>query len=75
MLRYFGWTRNGSVATPFILFSSTVASSAIDDDVAVPERFGQNEVLADRNEERTRNKHSSAPKMYLNDPQWNHVYF
>ena len=53
MLCCFGRTRNGYVATQFILLSSTAESSAISGYVVVPERFGQNEEPASRNEERT----------------------
>ena len=40
---------------PFILRSSTAASIATGDYVTVPERFGENEEPASRNEERTKN--------------------
>ena len=55
-LCHFGRTRNGYVATQFILLSSTVDSSATSGYAVVPERFGQNEVRASRNEERARKK-------------------
>ena len=58
----FGQTRNGSVATHFILLSSTATSSTTGDYAAVPERFGQNEEPASRIRQRARNKPSSAPK-------------
>ena len=64
MLCHFGHTRNGSIATHFILFSSTTMSSATGDLVAVPERFIQNEEPASGNEERTRNQPTPAPKLY-----------
>ena len=62
MLRQFGQTRNGYVATHFILFSSTAASSATSGYVVVPERFGQNEEPACSNEERTKKKPRFVPK-------------
>ena len=65
MLCHFGQTRNGSVATHFINFSSTETSSATSEYVAIPERFGSNEEPGNRIEERTRNKPNSAPKMCL----------
>ena len=63
MLRHFGQTQNGSVATHFIPFSNTTTSDATGDYVAVPERFARNEEPASRNKEQTRNKPTSAPKM------------
>ena len=71
---HFGQTRNGCIATYFIHFSSASTSSATGEYVAIQECFGQNAEPASRNEEPTRNKPSSAPKMYLNDAQSNHVY-
>ena len=53
--------RKGSVATHFILLSSTTASSARGGYVAVPERPSGNEEPISRNEEQTRN----APSFYL----------
>ena len=67
MLCQFGQTRNGYVATFFILLSSTAASSATSGYVVVPERFGQNEDPACSNEERTRKKPSFVPKVDLID--------
>ena len=58
MLCLFGRTRNGSVATHFILLNSTSTSSAISGYVGVLERFGPNEEPVTRNEERTRNEPS-----------------
>ena len=76
MLCPFCQTRNGSVTTHFILFSSTAMSSATGDYLVVPESFSQNEEQTSRNEkrasgneERTRKKPSSAPKMFLNAAQ------
>ena len=54
MLCQFGQTRNGYVATFFILLSSTAASSATSGYVVVPDHFGQNEELACSDEKRTR---------------------
>ena len=51
MLCYNGQLRNGSVATQFILFSSTAASSAIGGYVVVPERPSRNEEATSRNEQ------------------------
>ena len=59
----FGQTRNVYVATRFILFSSTAASSATSVYVVVPERFGQNEEPARSNEKRARKKPSFVPKV------------
>ena len=61
MLCHFGQTRNGSVAIHFILRGSTATSSATGDDVAVPERFGQNEKPAGSNNERTGKNPSFVP--------------
>ena len=55
-LCHFGRTRNGYVATQFILLSSTAESSASSRYVVVPERFGQNEERASRVEEQARKK-------------------
>ena len=57
------WPNNGSVGSNFILVSSTATSSATGANVAVPERFAQNEEPASKKNERARNKPSSAPKM------------
>ena len=59
MLCHFGQTRNGYVATYFILLSSTAASA--------PEHFGQNEEPAGSNEEQTKKKPSFVPKVDSND--------
>ena len=56
MLCQFGQTRNGYVATFFILLSSTATSSATRGYVVVPELFGQNEEPACSNEELTKEK-------------------
>ena len=60
---HFGQTRNGYVATYFILLSSTAASAATNGYVVVPELFGQNEEPAGSNEERTEKKPSFVPKV------------
>ena len=62
MLCHFGRTWNGSVPTHFILLSSTAMSSATGGYVVVPERFGQNEETASRNDERTRKRPSFVLK-------------
>ena len=67
MLRQFGQTRNGYVATYFILLRGTAESSATSGYVVIPERFGQNEEPACSNEERTRKKPSFVPKVDLID--------
>ena len=58
MLFHFGRTRNGYVATRFILFSSTADSSATSGNVVAPERSGQSEAWVGRNVERARKKPS-----------------
>ena len=65
MLCHSGRTRNGYVATYFILLSSTAVTSATSGDVVVPEHFGQNEEPAGSNEERTKTKDSFVPKVDL----------
>ena len=67
ILCHYGRTRNGYVATYFILLSSTAVSSATSGYVVVPEHFGQNEEPAASNEERTRKRPSFVPKVDLND--------
>jgi len=67
MLCQFGRTRNGYVATYFILLSGTAVSSATSSYVVVPENFGQNEEPACSNDERTRKKPSFVPKVDLID--------
>ena len=61
MLCHFGRTRNGSVATHFIFLSSTAESSVTSGYVVVPERFGQNEESATRNEEWTKEEPNFVP--------------
>ena len=56
----FGWTRKGYVATQFILHNSITDISATSGYVVVPERFGQNEEPASRNEERAKKKPRSV---------------
>ena len=67
MLCHFRQTRNGYVATYFILLSSTAASSATSGYVVVPEHVGQNEEPACINDERTRKKPTFASKVNLID--------
>ena len=62
-LCHFGGTRNGYVATHFILLKSTAESSATSGYVIVPEPFGQNAESANRNEERTVKKPSFVPSI------------
>ena len=69
MLCNFSYLRNRSVITHFINFSRTAISNATSDYVTAPERMGQNEVPASRNEERTENKSIPAPKIYLNEAE------
>ena len=64
MLCYDDQLRNDSVATHFILLSSTATSSATGGYVVVPERPRRKEKPT-RNEEQTRN----APSSYLALPQ------
>ena len=66
-LCHFGRTRNGYVATHFILLSSTAESSATSGYVVVLERFGQNEEPAGSNKERAKKKHALDPKVDLFD--------
>ena len=63
----FGRTRNGYVATHFILLSSTAENSATSGYVVVPERFGQNDEPPDSNKERAMKKPSLVPKGDLID--------
>ena len=69
MLCHFGQTRNGYVATYFILFSSTAASSATSRYVVVPGQIGQNEEPVSSNEERTKKKLSFVQK-WIYMTQW-----
>ena len=64
-LCHFGQTRNGYVATNFLLLSGTAESSATSGYVVLPERSGQNEETAGRNEERTRKKSGFFPEVDL----------
>ena len=57
-LCHFGRTRNGYVATHFILLSSTAESCATSGYAVFSERLGQTEEPASRNEERARKKPS-----------------
>ena len=69
-LCHFGWTRNGYVATQFILLSSTAATSGHD---IAPERFGQSEARAGRNVEQTKKKPSLFLAEDLSDAVCNHM--
>ena len=66
MLCQFGRTRNGYVATRFILFSSTAESSAASGYVVVPEPSGQSEAWAGKIVERARKKSSIVPNSEFN---------
>ena len=66
ILCHFGRTRNGYVATRFILLSSTAESSATGGNVVVPQRSGQSETRAGRNVERTMKKPSFVPNSRFN---------
>ena len=66
MLCHLGWTRNGYVATRFILLNRTAESSATSGYVVVPERSGQSEARASRNPEQTRKKPSFVPSSGFN---------
>ena len=66
MLCHFGRTRNGYVATRFILLNSTVESSVTSGYVIVPERSGHSEAWAGRNVERTGKKFSLVPNSGFN---------
>ena len=65
MLCYDGQLRNGSVATHFILLSSTATSSGTSEYVTLQERPSRNQEPTNRNEEQTRN----APSSYQVLPQ------
>ena len=65
MLCKFGKTRDGFVATHFILLSSTAESSATSGYVVVLERFGQNEESSGSNKERAKEKPSWVRKKDL----------
>ena len=75
MLCHFSSLGNSSVFIHFIPLSSTATSSASSEYGTVPESIGQIEEPARTNQEQTRNELSSAPKMYLNDAQWDHFGF
>ena len=65
-LCHFGRTRNGYVAIQFFLLSGSAECRATSGYVVVPERFGQNEEPASRNEERTKKKASFVPSSGYN---------
>ena len=82
-LCHFGKSRKGYVASHFILLKDTAESSATTGHVVVPERFGQNEEPACRNEERAKRKPSFVPssefdqcnlKTHLNMTFIHHLY-
>ena len=66
ILCHFGRTRNGYVATGFILLSSTAESSATSGYVVDPERSGQREASAGKNLERTKKKPNFVPSSGFN---------
>ena len=72
MLRLFEQTRNGYVATRWILLSSTAESSATSGYVVVPERSGQSEAWAARNVERTGKKRSFVSNSGFNRCSMSH---
>ena len=67
MLCLFQKTRSGSLATHFILISSTATSSAIGGYVVDPESFGQNEKAPSSNKERVGKSLVLIPKVDLPD--------
>ena len=72
-LCHFGRTRNGYVATHFILLSSTAESSTTSGYIVVPERFGENEEPASRNEERLGKSRVLFPAIDLVDAICKHM--
>ena len=72
-LCYFALTRNGYVATHFILLSSTAESKATSGYVVVPERYGQNEETACKTEERTEKILVLFPALYVIDAICKHM--
>ena len=72
-LSHFGRTRNGYVATRFILFSSTAESSATSGYVVASERSGQSEAWAGRGVERARKSLVLFPAVNLIDAKCNHM--
>ena len=62
---HFGRARNCYIATNFILLSSTMESKATNVYVVVPERFGQNEEPAGRNQERAKKNLVLFPAVIL----------
>ena len=61
MVFHLGRTRNGYIATRFILLGSTAENSATGGYVVAPERSGQSEAWAGGNVERTIKKPSFVP--------------
>ena len=70
---HFGRTRNGYVATRFILLGSTAQSSATSGYVVAPERSGQSEAWAGRNVERATKKPSLFPTADFTDAVYKHM--
>ena len=66
-LCHFVRTRNGYIATHFILRSSTAESSATSGYVVVPERFDQNKETANNNKERLGKNPRLVPKVDSTD--------
>ena len=62
-LFHFGRTRDVSVATRIILFTSTAESSATSGYVVATERSGQSEAWVSKNVEGTKEKPSFVPKV------------
>ena len=69
-LRHFGPLPNGSAVSLFNQFRSTAASSATSEYVTVSEQIGQIEELASRIEEQTGKNSSFAPKLFVNEAQF-----
>ena len=67
MLCHFGQTRNGYIATYFILLSSTAAINATSGYVIDPEQLGQNEEPVGSNKELAKKKPRFVPKVDLID--------
>ena len=65
-LCHFGRTRNGYVATHFILLSSTAESNATGGYLVIPERFVENKEPASRNDERAKEESNFVPSSGFN---------
>ena len=68
-----GRTRNGCLASQFILFSRAAESSVASGYVVVPERFGQKAEPASKNEKRTSERPSFFPTMVLKEAISKHI--